>query len=533
MLTLQDVSYHHPDKTPQFTQLYLTVPRHHKTGLIGANGVGKSTLVKLIAGELRPSSGTLTTGAAPYYIPQILGQFDELTVAQALGIHRKLKALREILAGNVSQVNLDTVGDDWTLQERASGALRHWKLSDADLTRSMASLSGGQKTRVFLAGITLHGPELILLDEPTNHLDFAGRAQLGELVRSYPGTILLISHDIRLLNLVDTTCEMTHEGLRSYGGNYDFYALQKQIERDALQRDIHGKEADLRKAMIKQRETLERKQKLDARGKKKQANEGVARIMMNTLRNNAEKSSSRIKDTHESRISGLSDSVSRLRASLGDTDAIRLGFDDSSLHRGKMLFQARQINYDFRGESVWKEDLDLEITSGERIALKGANGSGKSTLMKIILGDLVPKTGTVRSGFTHARYIDQDYSLIEAELSVFEQACKFNRSGLQGHEIKTRLTRFLFTQDDWDKPCGVLSGGEKMRLALLCVTIAGEAPEILLLDEPTNNMDIRHLEILADAVGEYRGTLMVVSHDAHFISRCGISRTISLDGGAS
>jgi len=250
--------------------------------------------------------------------------------------------------------------------------------------------------------------------------------------------------------------------------------------------------------------------------------------MMNTLRNNAEKSSSRIKDIHAGKLGDLKDSVSRLKASLDDASAIRFGFDDSRLHRGKMLFRARQINHDFGGGSIWKESLDLEITSGERIALAGVNGSGKSTLMKIILAELVPKTGTVRSGFTRARYIDQDYSLIEVELSVFDQACTFNHLGLQGHEIKTRLTRFLFAQDDWDKPCGVLSGGEKMRLALLCVTIAGDAPEILLLDEPTNNLDIRHLEILADAVSEYRGTLVVVSHDTHFISRCGISRTIDL-----
>jgi ATPase subunit of ABC transporter with duplicated ATPase domains len=464
-------------------------------------------------------------------VPQILGQFDRMTVARALGISEKLQALRAILSGDASEAHLQTVGDDWAFEEEAGAALAAWGL-EVELTRPMASLSGGQKTKVFLAGVTLHNPGLILLDEPTNHLDLAGRERLGELVRSHPGTVILVSHDIALLNLVDMIYEITAEGLRGYGGNYTFYAVQKQTEQDALQRDIRGKEADLRKAREKQREITERKQKLDARGKKKQTKAGVARIMMNTLRNNAEKSSSRIKDMHAEKLSGLKDSLIRMKGSLDDAGAIRFSFDDSVLHRGKMLFRARQINHDYGGGSLWKENLDLEITSGERIALQGMNGSGKSTLLRIILGEVVPKTGTVQAGFTRARYIDQDYSLIRAECSVFDQACTFNHSGLRDHEVKTRLMRFLFAQNDWDKPCAALSGGEKMRLALLCVTIAGGAPEMLLLDEPTNNLDIRHLEILADAVGEYRGTLVMVSHDKHFISRSGISRTISLGGGA-
>ena len=528
MLTLQNISYKHNNSDLLFDNISFTVNNHEKIALIGANGIGKSTLLKIIAEELQPSNGELRINSDPYYIPQIFGQYNHFTIAEALRVNHKLNALREILNGNVSEENLTVLNDDWTIEERCDNALKYWQLSDLDLAEKIENLSGGQKTKVFLAGILIHEPELVLLDEPSNHLDKATRELLYNFIVTTNSSLIIVSHDRKLLNLLPTVYELSKRGITIYGGNYDFYTSQKEIENHALNQDLQSKEKALRKAKEKERETLERQQKLDSRGKKKQEKSGVARIMMNTLRNNAENSSSKLKSVHVEKIDGISKELREIRSALPDIDQMKFGFDDSDLHKGKILFKATDINFSYNDQLLWKKDLSLEITSGERIAINGLNGSGKTTLIKIILGKLSPKSGSVRIAENKAVYIDQDYSLITNELKVYDQAQQFNVAGLEEHEIKMRLNRFLFHKEYWDKPCGTLSGGEKMRLMLCCLTISNESPDIIILDEPTNNLDIQNVEILTAAINEYQGTLIVVSHDESFLEQINIEKAILL-----
>ncbi|WP_423146149.1 ATP-binding cassette domain-containing protein [Rubrolithibacter danxiaensis] len=444
-------------------------------------------------------------------------------------IEDKLHALKDILDGHATENNFNTLDDDWTIEERCIEALNYWLLTDLDLSQKMGTLSGGQKTRVFLAGISIHEPELVLLDEPSNHLDAAGRGLLYNFIRSTPDTLIIVSHDRKLLNLLDKVYELSANGITVYGGNYDFYSQQKQIEKNAIDQDLKSKEKSLRKAREKERETLERQQKLDSRGKKKQEKAGVARIMINTLRNNAENSTSKIKGAHAEKISGISQELQNLRKEMPGIDKIKFGFDNSVLHKGKILFTATSINFSYYNKPLWNENLTFQIISGERIALMGLNGSGKTTLIKIILKKLEPKSGTVYRADIRAAYIDQDYSLIDNQLRVYEQAQLFNVSALQEHEIKIRLNRFLFTKEDWEKKCSALSGGEKMRLVLCCLTINKQSPDLLILDEPTNNLDIQNIEILTAAINEYQGTLLVVSHDDYFLEQIHIERVIDLE----
>lgn len=327
---------------------------------------------------------------------------------------------------------------------------------------------------------------------------------------------------------MNSICELSKHGIKLYGGNYDFYKEQKQIENNALSQDIQSKEKALRKAKEKERETLERQQKLDSRGKGKQEKSGVARIMMNTLRNNAENSTSKLKSVHTEKISGLSQDLQELRSSLPNIDKMKFGFDNSALHKGKILFTANDINFGYNNKPLWKNNITFQIASGERIVLKGKNGSGKTTLINLILGDLEPQTGIIYRAENKSVYIDQDYSLLDNTLNVYGQAQQFNTSALQEHEVKIRLTRFLFTKNDWDKPCIALSGGERMRLLLCCLTINSKSPDIIILDEPTNNLDIQNVEILTTAINEYQGTLIVVSHDETFLEQVNIERTIEL-----
>jgi ATPase subunit of ABC transporter with duplicated ATPase domains len=528
MLVLHDITYIHPNRDLLFTGINLNINKQDKIALIGNNGTGKSTLLQILAGNLHPSSGVVKVDPKPYYVPQILGQFNGYSIARALQIEDKLHALNEILDGNVTGENLALLDDDWAIEERCKEAFAHWQLDDINLTQKMGTLSGGQKTKVFLAGIQIHRPEIVLLDEPSNHLDTVSREILYAYIKSTNNTLVLVSHDRALLNRLDAVYELSKRGITIYGGNYDFYAEQKAIETDALANDLKSKEKALRKAKDTEREAMERQQKLDARGKKNQQKAGLPTIVINTLRNKAENSTSRMKGVHAEKVAAISQDLSQLRTSLPGIDKMKMDLNNAALPAGKVLITAKEVNFGYDGHLLWKQGLNFQIRSGERLVIKGTNGSGKTTLIKMILGELQPIFGIIeRAGF-NAIYIDQDYSLIDNSLTVYEQAQHFNSGTLQEHDIKIRLNRFLFTKEYWDKPCHALSGGEKMRLILCCLTIGNQAPDVMILDEPTNNLDLQNIEILTNAVTEYKGTLIVVSHDEYFLDEVKVERVIEV-----
>ncbi|MDR0559909.1 MAG: ATP-binding cassette domain-containing protein [Prevotellaceae bacterium] len=536
MFILQSVSYIHSDRELLFDNVTLSVGSREKVAVTGNNGAGKSTLLKIIAGQIPQSAGSVTVSSKPYYVPQIVGQFDYLTVAQAIGIADRLNALYKIMSGNVTEENLSALNDDWTLEERCREALLYWNLVGLDLNTKMNTLSGGQKTKVFLAGITVNNPEIVLLDEPTNHLDTDGRNLLYRFIAETCCTLAVVSHDRTLLNGLNKMCELSRSGIKIYGGNYNFYREQKTLENEAIINKLEEKQKSLRKARESKRETLERQQRQNARGKNQQKKEGTGKAMMDKMKNDAEKSAARLKSVHEDKINAVSQELSDLRQAVPDRDKMNFGFYNSALYKGKILFMAKNMNFAYSNEkiagqicnNIWKNSVDFQIISGERIEISGKNGSGKTTLIKLITGDLEPTCGTVFRAGNKTVYIDQEYSMININLSVYQQVQTFNSSALLESEIKTRLNHFLFSKEFWDKSCSVLSGGEKMRLLLCCLTVTTQSPDIIILDEPTNNLDIQNIEILTDAVNNYCGTLIVVSHDRYFLEQINVEKTIEL-----
>jgi ATPase subunit of ABC transporter with duplicated ATPase domains len=528
MIILQDITYIHPNKDILFTNINLIVNKQDKIALIGNNGVGKSTLLRILSGTLTPSNGNVKTSSTPYYLPQIFGQFNHYSIAQALQIDKKINALNEILKGNVTDQYLTILDDDWTIEERCKEAFSHWGIDNLDLTKKIETLSGGQKTKVFLAGILLHRPEIVLLDEPSNHLDTWSRNKLYDYIQSTKNTLITVSHDRTLLNLLETVQELNKQGIKVYGGNYNFYATQKEMEYNTLNHELKNREKALKKAKDVEREAAERKQKLDARGKKKQEKAGLPTIIMNTLKNSAEKSASKIKNVHIEKVASLSEELTQLRKTVAEVDKMKIGFGTSSFYKGKNLIDAKAINFGYDNQLLWSSSLNFQINSGARVVIKGENGSGKTTLIKMILNIHEPTEGILKRADYKAIYIDQDYSLIDNTMSVYEQAQQYNSGELQEHEIKTILNRFLFTKAYWDKSCKVLSGGEKMRLMLCALTMGNKSPDMIILDEPTNNLDIQNIEILTDAINEYHGTLLIVTHDEYFLKQIHTEQTITV-----
>jgi ATPase subunit of ABC transporter with duplicated ATPase domains len=253
--------------------------------------------------------------------------------------------------------------------------------------------------------------------------------------------------------------------------------------------------------------------------------------MMHQLKNKAEKSNSKLKGIHTEKIDGISKDISKFRKELPEIDEMKMNFENTSIYIGKTLVKAHDINFKFGSQKLWSKPVSLQIKSGDRISIDGNNGSGKTTLIKLILGDYQPFSGTIKRSRFKAVYVDQEYSLVDNSLTVYEQAQKYNDGALQKHEIKIRLFRYLFDRDSWAKTCTSLSGGEKMKLALCCLMISNKAPDIFALDEPTNNLDIQNIEILTSAVKNYKGTVIIVSHDTTFLKDISINRKITIENG--
>lgn len=556
-ISIQQISYIHPDKEVLFSDLNFAISKGQKLGLVGNNGCGKSTLLQIIAGQLSPSSGVIVRPDDLYYIPQHFGQYDSLTIAQTLQIDSKRQALHAILAGDASTENFTLLDDDWNIEERSIAALDSWGIGHP-LSYPLHLLSGGEKTRVFLAGMNIHTPSVILMDEPTNHLDSSGRQRLYDWVEKWRSTLLAVSHDRTLLNLLPEICELEKHQITYYGGNYEFYKEQKALMQEALQQRIDEKEKALRAARKVARETAERRDKQNVRGEKANIKKGIPRIVLNALQGKSEKSTSKLNGVHQEKAEKLTDERNQLRGSLSPTAALKTDFNSSSLHNGKTLVTAKNINFgyypnqndnDSQNENdnpsenntfdssnssklpaqlLWQAPISFQLKSGDRLRIEGTNGSGKTTLLKIITGQLEPQEGTLtRADFSYV-YLNQEYSIIDDRNSILEQAYAFNSRNLPEHEIKIILNRYLFPAPEWDKSCRKLSGGEKMRLAFCCLMISNNTPDMFILDEPTNNLDIQSIEIITNTIKKYTGTVIAISHDNYFIREIGVDQRIAL-----
>lgn len=527
-ISVQQLCYIHADKEPLFQDINLTVNKGEQISLVGNNGSGKSTLLRIIEGSLKPTSGKVICTCVPYYIPQHFGQYDQLTVMQALQVESKINALHAITTGDVSVENFTLLDDDWNIEERCLAALSLWGLKHIRLEQSMSMLSGGEKTKVFLSGIQIHSPEIILMDEPTNHLDIESRQKLYDFIRSSRATMLIVSHDRTLLNLLPFTCELDRSKITLYGGNYDFYKEQKEVVLNALQNQLSEKEKELRLAKKIAREALELKSKTDVRGEKSAVKKGTPRIAMGTFKDQAEKSTVKLKGIHDEKMTSINSSIADIRTALPDMRQMKTDFNSPNLHIGKILVTVKDLNFGYGSQRLWKEPLNLQIRSGDRIRFGGNNGSGKTTLLKLLLGELEPTDGFIEHADFKYVYIDQEYSIVYPHLTVFEQLEQYNRFAKPEHELKMILSRFLFPVGTWDKSCSKLSGGEKMRLAICCLMVSNSTPDIFVLDEPTNNLDIQSVSIITSAIKDYRGTVLLVSHDLYFVKEIKISRSVEL-----
>lgn len=527
-IVINSLAYIHADGEVLFNDINISIHSGSKASLIGHNGVGKSTLLQIISGNIKQTEGKIILSEKPYMVPQDLRQFDDLSIIEVLRVDDKIKALHEILKGDVSEHNLEVLNEEWDIEEKVNIALKHWNIEHLNIYKKMNSLSGGEKAKVFLAGIIIHSPKIILLDEPTNHLDSNSKAILFDFIKSSKSTFLIVSHDRELLNLVTETVEISLNSIEIYGGNYDFYKQQKKLKVDSLHNQIADKKKELKTAKIRSKEIADQRQKQESRGKEQKIKAGIPRILMGGLKDTAEKSTTKVKNQQNQKIEDIISQIGSIKTQIELEQPLRINIKNSTLHKGKLLVDANNINLSYEGDKLWTTAVSFRIYSGDRILITGNNGAGKTSLIKAVTREISVSDGTIYIAELKSLYIDQEYSIINNTSTVFAQAQIFNNKCLPDHDLKMLLHQHQLTCEYWDRPCGTLSGGEKVKLLLCCLSIDNNSPDILILDEPTNNLDLSSKDMLTFSVKEFDGTIVVISHDKYFIDEIAINKTISL-----
>lgn len=498
LLQLKNASiiFGHP---PLLNGVELVIHPGERVCLVGRNGCGKSTLLKIIAGELKLDDGQRLLGSQvkisrlpqdpPVSVDSSL--FDYVAEGMA-EVGQLLKAYfhqTHVIATDYSEEQLNKLEklqqqldhhDAWQFEQKIMQVLTQLQL---DPDQQLSSLSGGWRRKAALARALANQPDILLLDEPTNHLDIQMIKWLEKTVLDYQGAVVFVSHDRAFIrNVASRIIDLDRGNLVSYPGNYQEYLDKKahDLEVEETQNALFDKKLSLEETWIRQGVKARRTR-----------NEGRVRALESLRKERSERQN----------VQG------RVKVSLGKTQ-----------NSGKLIFEAEQLSYDIDGKTIVK-NLDLAISRGEKLALIGPNGCGKSTLIKLLLEELQPVTGSVRSGTKiELAYFDQHRSQLDTSLKVIDAIADGKRevmiNGISKHVI-SYLQDYLFTPERVNVPVSSLSGGEKNRLLLAKLML--KPNNLLILDEPTNDLDVETLELLEDILGNYQGTLILVSHDREFV----------------
>jgi len=474
-----------------------------RIGLIGYNGTGKSTLLKLLVGEYQPSKGSVerSRGTTMGYLHQDLLSFDtnESIVSVALGAFARVLELEKLI--ETLGIELEKTGDEkilhqysdclqemdaldeYSIHHRTEEVLQGLGFSNDDLQRPYKEFSGGWRMRVLLAKMILQQPDLLLLDEPTNHLDLPSIEWLEKYLLHYKGSVVMVSHDKYFLNrMVNKIVELYQQELHSYSGNYDFYEKEKAVRMELQQ-----------KAFENQQDYIRQQERIVERFRAKASKAAMAQSIIKKL-----------------------DKLERIDAAELIRPNIKINFRVDKTP-GKVLVELKGIHKSFGKNQIIKNGV-AEIERGDKIALIGANGKGKSTLLRIIAGTEPFEGGERKWGHnvSESFYAQHQLESLRLDHTILDEM-KECGSQLNDLELRGLLGCFLFSGDDADKKITVLSGGEKARVALAKVIVS--KANFLLLDEPTNHLDLHSCELLIEALNNYQGTLMLVSHDRHFIAK--------------
>lgn len=487
-----------------------------RVGVVGVNGAGKSTLFKIITGGYKPESGEMfiAKNARLGYLEQNSGLdsgksiLDEIlsVFSHLMEMESRIKHLEKSISSEKNENLLDSymreysrLSEEYSRQGgygytgRAKGVLKGLGFSEAEFDLDIKALSGGQKTRLALAKLLIAEPDLLLLDEPTNHLDINAIEWLEDFLASYKNCVMVISHDRFFLNkTTNRTLEIENCRCKLYNCSYSNYVERKSLDREIQQRHYENQQKEIARmeAFIEQQRRWNREKNIIAAESRQKAIDRMEKI----------------------------DRPEHL------PDKIKIRFRSSIISGNDVLF-VENLSKEYPNKPLFK-NISFNLRKNERIFILGPNGCGKSTLLKILTGNLKQTSGNFEYGHNvKLGYYDQEQENLSLEKTIIDEVWDSNEKLLQT-DIRNALAMFLFKGEDVFKPISVLSGGEKSRVSLIKLMLSGS--NLLLLDEPTNHLDINSREVLEDALANFEGTLLIVSHDRYFIDKLA-TRIIEID----
>jgi ATPase subunit of ABC transporter with duplicated ATPase domains len=522
IVALHSVDLATPDGQPLLHNLDLTFG-NDRAGLVGANGIGKSTLLRVIAGEQPPAAGTVERTGRVAFLRQAVRPAEGETVADLLGIRDALARLRRLESGSGSL--LDAAEADWLIESRLEAALAEVGLTGLPIDRLLTTLSGGERTRAALAGLLIAEPDLILLDEPTNNLDADGRAAIARVLAGWKTGAVVVSHDRALLRPLDRIVELSSLGACSYGGGYDLYAARKAEQRAAAERDLDVARRAVVTVERRIQAAQEKQARRVARGERSRAKRDQPKLLLDAKRERSQRTAGGASALAERQRAEAAEAVAAAEAAVERIRRLSVRLPSTELPAGRTVLSFSGVSFAYAGAAPVFANVDFTMSGPERVALTGPNGTGKSTFLRLASGEAEPTTGRVLRSAPSAR-LDQGVAMLDPAATILDNFRRLDPAATPNH-AHAMLARFLFRNVDALKRVGSLSGGEMLRAGLACTLGGSHPPELLMLDEPTNHLDLGSIAAIEAALADFDGALLVASHDEDFLAAIGIERRLA------
>ena len=488
---------------------------HTPTAIVGRNGVGKSVLARLIAGQWLPTSGSVTRTVTTTYVAQTLVAAPGETVAETTGSAAILQALERMNRGRGSVEDFDLIGEQWDLAERLRRLLDDAGLAEVAFTDLTEQLSGGQQARVALIGAFLRQASLLVLDEPTNHLDSSGRQWLKNSLERWHSGLIVVSHDRQLLDGMQRIVELNGVEANDFRGNYSAFREHQRIHRAAAQARLDQARSERQREHVRLRREHDTIQRHAANSRRKAETANIASFEYVAIKGAAREIMGHVRQGHQARKSELDAQVREAYAKVQPADGVLVNLPGSTVPSNRQVCTLIEAGLPWLPRSAATSRLSLAIRGPMRIAVSGPNGCGKSTLLKVLAGQWAPVDGVATTHVPFA-FIDQQLAQLDDQRSITEQLM-MQGAGLDEGTLRSNLAHLQLDARRATACCASLSGGERLKAALALALWRADPAQLLLLDEPTNHLDLPSVEAFERALQTFPGAIVAVSHDQDFL----------------